>query len=136
MRGGGPCYSSTSQFDVDRQLVGPNDPLQQRFPTLARKQNDESEYFDCPHCGARVAVGAVACRECGSDAETGWAPEASTYETDVDAGYDEDEEFDYDDFLRREFPEQAPAASMRIVITKWTIAAVVALVCLGILLSL
>jgi hypothetical protein len=30
------------------------------------------EIFECPHCGADVPVGARACRECGSDAGTGW----------------------------------------------------------------
>ena len=28
--------------------------------------------FECPNCGADVPVSAVVCRECGSDAETGW----------------------------------------------------------------
>jgi len=28
--------------------------------------------FECPHCGAMVPVRAKACRECGSDAGTGW----------------------------------------------------------------
>lgn len=26
----------------------------------------------CPHCGSPLAPRAVACRECGSDLETGW----------------------------------------------------------------
>jgi hypothetical protein len=30
------------------------------------------ELFECPNCGADVPVGAKACRECGSDAATGW----------------------------------------------------------------
>ncbi len=28
--------------------------------------------FECPNCGAEVAANARACRECGSDANTGW----------------------------------------------------------------
>ena len=28
--------------------------------------------FECPQCGALVKAGAAACRECGSDAGTGW----------------------------------------------------------------
>jgi hypothetical protein len=32
----------------------------------------QKQGFPCPHCGALVPVGAVACRECGSDADTGW----------------------------------------------------------------
>lgn len=33
------------------------------------------ELFSCPNCGADVAVGAKVCRECGSDASTGWKDE-------------------------------------------------------------
>ena len=32
-----------------------------------------SEPFPCPQCGAPVPARALACRECGSDAETGWS---------------------------------------------------------------
>lgn len=28
--------------------------------------------FECPCCGADVVLGARACKECGSDARTGW----------------------------------------------------------------
>ena len=28
--------------------------------------------FECPHCGAPVPAGRLACPECGSDAGTGW----------------------------------------------------------------
>ena len=27
---------------------------------------------ECPHCGAVIAAGRLACPECGSDASTGW----------------------------------------------------------------
>jgi len=35
-----------------------------------------SRYFDCPHCGAEVPQGALACPACGSDEETGWSDAA------------------------------------------------------------
>ncbi|MBT3378234.1 MAG: hypothetical protein HN742_38280 [Lentisphaerae bacterium] len=55
--------------------------------------------FTCPHCGAEVRAGALACQACGSDAETGW-----TVHGDVGpSGYAGDADFDYDDFVRREF---------------------------------
>ncbi len=60
--------------------------------------------FSCPHCGADVAETAKFCRECGSDDETGWKDDFT-----ADQGYEEGDDFDYDDFLRREFPDQAPA---------------------------
>lgn len=51
----------------------------------------------CPNCGVDVPPGARACPECGSDEDTGWSE---------DAAYDEvglPEEFDYDQFVEREF---------------------------------
>ncbi len=37
-----------------------------------RRRAPRREWFACPHCGADVAIGAKVCRECGSDAATGW----------------------------------------------------------------
>ncbi len=54
----------------------------------------------CPVCGEWVPRGAVACDECGSCAKSGWNVDA--LESD---GLDlpDEGEFDYDDFVRREF---------------------------------
>ena len=50
--------------------------------------------FECPNCGADVAVGAKACKECGSDATTGWQDQAEIdyQSTDLPAGYSDDPE--------------------------------------------
>lgn len=40
--------------------------------------------FRCPNCGAAVKVGALACRECGSDANTGWQDSAEIDYAQVD----------------------------------------------------
>ncbi|MDW7981074.1 MAG: hypothetical protein RMH97_10955 [Verrucomicrobiales bacterium] len=53
----------------------------------------------CPICGARVPVHARACPECGSDEHTGWS--AAAYEPRPDGI--PDEEFDYAEFVQREF---------------------------------
>jgi hypothetical protein len=47
------------------------------------------EQFECPNCGADVAVGAKACRECGSDASTGWqtSDEIDYAQVDIPDGY-------------------------------------------------
>jgi hypothetical protein len=58
--------------------------------------------FACPHCGAEVPRGRPACPECGSDAETGWSDEAELGAADLPDGYAGDEDFDYDEFVRRE----------------------------------
>lgn len=61
----------------------------------------------CPHCGAPVAAGALACAECGSDAESGWSEDAGAWAGDLPEGYggaedDTDETADYEEFLRAE----------------------------------
>ena len=52
----------------------------------------------CPNCGADVPRGARACPACGSDDRTGWSDQAA---------YDglglPDEEFNYDEYVKREF---------------------------------
>jgi ribosomal protein L40E len=63
----------------------------------ARKQKRE-DYFICPHCGAEVPARSWACPQCGSDEKTGWSDGAG------EAGAGADDDFDYEEFLRREFP--------------------------------
>jgi uncharacterized membrane protein YvbJ len=57
----------------------------------------------CPNCGADVPSGAKVCPECGSDEETGWSEEAHADGLDLP-----EENFDYDDFLKREFGGKKP----------------------------
>jgi uncharacterized membrane protein YvbJ len=52
----------------------------------------------CPNCGADVPSNAKACPQCGSDESTGWSDE-----THVDGIDLPDENFDYDEFVDREF---------------------------------
>lgn len=52
----------------------------------------------CPNCGADVPPNAKACPECGSCEETGWSEEAASGNPDLP-----DEEFDYDEFVKKEF---------------------------------
>jgi uncharacterized membrane protein YvbJ len=52
----------------------------------------------CPHCGAEVPPHAKACPQCGSCEETGWSEKAQADHLDLP-----DEEFDYEDYLQREF---------------------------------
>ena len=51
----------------------------------------------CAHCGADIHPNARACPECGADESTGWEEDYAP-----DLGLDEDE-FDYDEFVEREF---------------------------------
>ena len=53
----------------------------------------------CPNCGAEVPPQARACPECGSDEQTGWSDEARF----AGLGLPDEESFDYDEFVEREF---------------------------------
>ena len=57
----------------------------------------------CPHCGAEVPPKAKACPECGADEATGWSEEAQASGLDLP-----DENFDYNDFVKREFGGKSP----------------------------
>ena len=60
-------------------------------------------FFSCPHCGSPVRSDARICRECGADEECGWD------EDGFDSHYGEfdEDDFDYDRFVAREFPNEA-----------------------------
>ena len=57
----------------------------------------------CPNSGAEVPHNAKACPECGSDEKTGWSEEANTGSLDLP-----EENFDYSDFVKREFGQKSP----------------------------
>ncbi len=54
--------------------------------------------FVCPNCGEEVPAKAACCPHCGSDDQTGWAPNAET--SHIDPTFDEQ---DYDHVLENEF---------------------------------
>ena len=82
----------------------------------------------CPHCGAEVPRKAKACPECGSCEETGWSEASATSGLDLPG-----EEFDYDDFVKREFEEKTPKPR-GIAWFWWVVAIVVLVVVLALLL--
>ena len=53
---------------------------------------------NCPNCGASVPRDAKACPECGSDEDTGWSDATATDGLNLP-----DENFDYNDFVKKEF---------------------------------
>jgi len=79
----------------------------------------------CPHCGADVPRRALACPECGSDRETGWADE----ETLADAEFPPFTDEDYAEVVRGLPGAPAPRRDARrtalLVIALVTLAAVV-----------
>jgi len=52
----------------------------------------------CPCCGAGVPPNAKACPECGADENTGWSEDAGAEGLELP-----DENFDYEEFVKREF---------------------------------
>lgn len=79
--------------------------------------------FPCPHCGVDLPRNARACRECGSDENTGWKPREEIDLQSVDLPADED----YEDFLEREglVPKRRSGRSGRPKL--WVVIAAVAL---------
>jgi hypothetical protein len=84
------------------------------------------EFFVCPHCGATVQIDATFCRECGSDDQTGWSEDAER--TQFDCG----NEFDYDEFIEREFPDSNPMSTGESV-KKNAVILIVILTCISLL---
>jgi hypothetical protein len=86
------------------------------------KRGSGEGYFTCPHCGADVRRGAAACPECGSDEATGWAEDAGKWGAGIPTGYAGDDEFDYEEFVRKEFGTGEPFFRRARI---WLVAAVV-----------
>lgn len=55
-----------------------------------------AQTFTCPNCGTDVNVRAKSCPECGADDQTVWKERDYSHTA-------EDDEFDYDEFLQKEF---------------------------------
>jgi hypothetical protein len=89
------------------------------------------ETFTCPHCGAQVPVGAAACRQCGADEESGWGDHDDTGLAD---GYEPDDDFDYDEYVAEEFPEQAGLSS-RLSVGKLAVRVVIVLAVISLALA-
>jgi len=64
----------------------------------------------CPVCSEDVPRGALACPECGADHNSGWREDAERYD-----GVDLPDEFDYEEFTRRELGGSPKPAGIRMV---------------------
>src|SRR5436305_14735852 len=75
----------------------------------------------CPVCGEDVPRDALACPQCGADHNSGWREDADTYDgVDLPA-----HDFNYDDFVKREFGSSLKPAAIKPV---WWITAILLIV--------
>ncbi|SKB03470.1 hypothetical protein SAMN02745166_03817 [Prosthecobacter debontii] len=86
----------------------------------------------CPSCGEWVPRKALACDCCGACAKSGWKASADVYD-----GLDlPDEDFDYNEFVEREFgSETSLKTTSRETLWRWVAAILLAVMVLGYLLS-
>jgi hypothetical protein len=74
----------------------------------------------CPVCGEDVPRRSLACPGCGADHNSGWRADA-----DIHDGLDlPGKDFDYDDFVRREFGSSVKPPGIK---TIWWITAIIVL---------
>jgi hypothetical protein len=76
---------------------------------------------ECPVCGEEVPRGSLACPACGADHNSGWRIDADTHDGLDLPGNDD---FNYDEFTRREFGSGLKPAGIK---TIWWITAIVLL---------
>ena len=77
----------------------------------------------CPVCDEPVPAGALACPECGADHNSGWRVDADVYDG-VELPADD---FNYDDFVKREFGARVKPVGVKMV---WWIAGILLIVAL------
>jgi hypothetical protein len=73
----------------------------------------------CPVCGEVVPAKAKACPECGADEQTGWSDAGRADSLGIPS-----EDFDYDDYVKREFEGEKPRGKFGAV---WIVTAIVLL---------
>ncbi len=79
----------------------------------------------CPNCGEWVPRGALACDECGSCAKSGWNEDAEQDGLDLPTN-----DFDYDEFIAREFGGQEPQGRLQSAQKFWKGVAIVLVIVL------
>ena len=81
----------------------------------------------CPVCGEWVPRGAAACNDCGACAKSGWS--ADTHADGLDLP--DEEEFNYDDFIAREFGGKSSKQSATNNLWWWVALALLLILVLG-----
>ena len=92
---------------------------------MAAKRPRKDDWFICPCCGAQLPIQARFCRECGASEDSGWGEEP----------WDNEDDFDYEEFVQEEFPEHAAPNPKRLA-KRRRLFVVVLLVIVALLLAL
>jgi hypothetical protein len=76
---------------------------------MSKAKPARDDYFVCQCCGAELPTTATFCRHCGASDECGWGDDCRREELDLPVGYgaEDNDDFDYDEFVASEFPDQA-----------------------------
>ena len=93
--------------------------------------SDYEDWIACPICGEETPDGADTCRHCGADLEAG---PAEDWETEYPYGYSDEDDFDYDEFVEREFSD---SGDQRTRLTRgpwgWLIVLIILALCFSLL---
>lgn len=85
----------------------------------------------CPVCGEWVPRGAAACDDCGACAKSGWSGDTQADGLDLP-----DDEFDYDDFVAREFGGKSSKQSLTTNVWWWVALVLLLILVVGALLPM
>lgn len=88
---------------------------------------------DCPVCGDFVPRGQAACPSCGSCEKSGWSHDADYDGLDLP---DDPSEFDYDEFVEREFGRKSGSGKLTMNLWWWVAVALAAALAMGFVLSI
>ena len=102
---------------------------------MAKRRQSADDFFTCPNCGADVRAGAKFCRACGASDDSGWGEDDCSDNDGISSGYGPEDDFDYDDFVRREFSDRSEV-SPKYQAKRWAMGIVVALVVAAFLASM
>lgn len=87
------------------------------------KPPNDADWFACPSCGAEVQVGSRGCSRCTKNAPKSWAEEPHLDGVSLP---DDPDDFDYNDFVDREFGRPSSIKPPHLA-WKWWLTAIILL---------
>jgi hypothetical protein len=87
------------------------------------KPPNDADWFACPSCGAEVQVGSRGCSKCSKNTPKSWAEEPHLDGVSLP---DDPDDFDYNDFVNREFGRPSSIKPPHLA-WKWWLTAIILL---------